>query len=283
MITLGYSTRESKPEFYEYLKKSSGVHKVQVIEKVNNGEKSLSQVYNEIINESENDIVVLCHDDIYFDTNNWGKKLIKNYDKNNFDIIGVAGTTSIPESGRWWEDMTKMSGIVNHEHEGRKWESKYSSSLLNSLQEVCLIDGVFISFNKNNIKHRFNESVEGFHFYDVYFSVENHLSGCKIGVTHDFRLTHKSIGMTNEKWEENRLKFVENFKDNLPIKLVPNIDYNQITYSKPKKRHNLVLQTVSNLEVTEKFINNIKSIGVFGDVNFIIISNETNYEDLYIF
>ena len=157
MITIGYSTRESKPEFYEYLKKSSGVHKVQVIEKVNNGEKSLSQVYNEIINESENDIVVLCHDDIYFDTNNWGKKLIKNYDKNNFDIIGVAGTTSIPESGRWWEDMTKMSGIVNHEHEGRKWESKYSSSLLNSLQEVCLIDGVFISFNKNNIKHRFNE------------------------------------------------------------------------------------------------------------------------------
>ena len=280
MITIGYSTRESKPEFYEYLKKSSGVHKVQVIEKVNNGEKSLSQVYNEIINESENDIVVLCHDDIYFDTNNWGKKLIKNYDKNNFDIIGVAGTTSIPESGRWWEDMTKMSGIVNHEHEGRKWESKYSNSVLDILQEVCLIDGVFISFNKNNIKHRFNESVEGFHFYDVYFSVENHLSGCKIGVTHDFRLTHKSIGMTNEKWEENRLKFVENFKDNLPIKLVPNIDYNQITYSKPKKRHNLVLQTVLNLEVTEKFINNIKSIGVFDDVNFIIISNETNYEDL---
>ena len=280
MITIGYSTRESKPEFYEYLKKSSGIHKVQVIEKVNNGEKSLSQVYNEIINESENDIVVLCHDDIYFDTNNWGKKLIKNYDKNNFDIIGVAGTTSIPESGRWWEDMTKMSGIVNHEHEGRKWESKYSSSLLDSLQEVCLIDGVFISFNKNNIKHKFNESVEGFHFYDVYFSVENHLSGCKIGVTHDFRLTHKSIGMTNEKWEENKTKFSELFEDKLPINLRPSINYNQINYEVKKEKYRLIVQSKSDKTNILNFINSIKEYNIFNSLSIDVISNETNYEDI---
>jgi hypothetical protein len=48
MITVGYSTRESKPEFIEYLKKSSGFKKLEVIEKVNNGKKSLSEVYNEI-------------------------------------------------------------------------------------------------------------------------------------------------------------------------------------------------------------------------------------------
>jgi hypothetical protein len=280
MITIGYSTRETKPEFYEYLKKSSGIHKIQVIEKVNNGDNSLSQVYNEIIDESNYDIIVLCHDDIYFDTNNWGKKLLKNFQNNDFGIIGLAGTTNIPVSGRWWEDMSKMSGIVNHEHDGRKWESKYSNSLINSLQEVCLVDGVFISINKKKINNKFNESVKGFHFYDVYFSVENHLSGVKIGVTHDVRLTHKSIGQTNEKWEKNRVEFVEKFKDILPINLIPNIDYNQIKYDKPKKHYNLVLQTTSDLKLTEKFINNIKSIGVFEDVNFILISNENNYEDL---
>ena len=47
MITIGYSTREHNPQFIEYLKKSSGFGKnVEVIEKVNNGEKSLPQVYN---------------------------------------------------------------------------------------------------------------------------------------------------------------------------------------------------------------------------------------------
>jgi len=64
MITVGYSTRESKPEFIEYLKKSSGYKKLEVIEKINNGDKSLSQVYNEILSEAKTDIVVLCHDDI---------------------------------------------------------------------------------------------------------------------------------------------------------------------------------------------------------------------------
>ena len=275
MITIGYSTRTSNPKLQEYLKKSCGVHKSEVIEIVNNGEKSLSQVYNEIINNSKNDIVVLCHDDIYFDTNNWGKKLIKNFDSRDFDIIGVAGTTSVPESGRWWDDMTKMSGIVNHENEGKKWESRYSNRLLNSLQEVCLIDGLFISFNKKNIKHKFNESVEGFHFYDVYFSVENYLSGCKIGVTHDLRVTHKSIGMTNEKWEENRVKFVENFKDKLPIKLIPNINYKIIDNDDEKESHQLILQS-TDTEKTKKFISNINK----KNLEIILISNGENTEEL---
>ena len=74
MITIGYSTRSSNIEFQNYLKKSAGHPKVQIIEKVNNGEKNLSEVYNEIISESNFDIVVLCHDDIYFDTNNWASK-----------------------------------------------------------------------------------------------------------------------------------------------------------------------------------------------------------------
>jgi hypothetical protein len=69
MVTVGYSTRKHNPEFIEYLKKSSGFKKIEVIEKINNGEKSLSEVYNEILSESNTDSVVLCHDDIYFDTN----------------------------------------------------------------------------------------------------------------------------------------------------------------------------------------------------------------------
>ena len=36
MITVGYSTRKHNPEFIEYLKKSSGFKKIEVIEKINN-------------------------------------------------------------------------------------------------------------------------------------------------------------------------------------------------------------------------------------------------------
>lgn len=219
MLTVAYSTRESKPEFIEYIKKSSGFKKIEVIEKVNKGDKSLAQVYNEVLSEATTDIIVFCHDDIYFDTNGWYHKLIKHFEKSDFGIIGMAGTTSMPASGKWWEDRKRMIGIVNHEHEGKKWESKYSESLNNSIEQTIIVDGLFIAVDRTKLKKNFNEEFKGFHFYDIPFCFENHLEGVKIGVITNIRLTHKSIGQTNEQWELNRQLFEEKYKDSLPLKL----------------------------------------------------------------
>ena len=224
MITVGYSTRESKPEFIEYLKKSSGFKKLEVIEKVNNGEKSLSQVYNEILSEAKTDIVVLCHDDIYFDTSSWYHKLLKHFDKSDFGIIGMAGTTEMPSSGMWWENRKKMIGIVNHESEGKKWVSKYSDDLNNRIKETVIVDGLFIAISKKRIKHNFVEDFKGFHFYDIPFCFENHIDGVKVGVITNIRITHKSIGQTNQQWEDSKLLFAEKYKENLPCKVPYNLN-----------------------------------------------------------
>ena len=219
MLTIAYSTRESKHEFIEYLKKSSGFKKIDVIEKVNNGEKSLAEVYNEILSEAKTDIIVFCHDDIYFDTNGWYNKLMKHFEKSDYGIIGMAGTTSMPSSGMWWEDRKKMVGIVNHESGGKKWESKYSESFNNNICQTVIVDGLFIAIDKTKIKKNFNEDFKGFHFYDIPFCFENYLEGVKIGVITNIRITHKSIGQTNNQWEENRKLFEEKYKNNLPVKL----------------------------------------------------------------
>ena len=220
MITIGYSTREHNPKYIEYLKKSSGYKKIEVIEKINNGEKSLSQVYNEILEESKTDIVVLCHDDIYFDTTAWFHKIEKHFEKSDYGILGVAGTTHMSETGRWWETNRRknMIGIVNHESGGKKWTSKYSEEFGNNIRETVIVDGVFIAVNKQRIKTNFIEEFNGFHFYDISFCFENHLKGVKVGVITNIRITHKSIGQTNEKWEENRELFVKKYGENLPTK-----------------------------------------------------------------
>lgn len=215
-LTIGFSTRVHNESFIEYLKKSSGFKKVEVIEKINNGDKSLSQVYNEILEESSNDIVVLCHDDIYFDTSSWYHKVIKHFEKSEYGILGMAGTTYMPKSGRWWEDRKKMFGIVNHEHEGKKWESKYSSGVGNNIKECVVVDGLFMAIDKRKIKKNFDESVPGFHFYDIEFCFQNFLEGVKIGVITNVRVTHKSIGITNQQWEDNRETFSKKFKTELP-------------------------------------------------------------------
>ncbi len=221
MITIGFSTREIDNDFIEHVKDTCGPKNIEIIPFENKGTHSLSESYNIILEKSTNDIVVLCHDDIYFDKKGWGNKLIKHFDKNpEYGILGVAGSTFIPKSGMWWEDNTKMKGIVNHENEGRKWESKYSNSLGNKLDEVVIVDGLFIVLQKNRITKKFNENVKGFHFYDVTFSFENFLNDVKIGVMYDVRITHKSIGQTNEEWEKNRITFSECNSEILPLRVL---------------------------------------------------------------
>ena len=222
MITVGYSTRKHNPEFIEYLKISSGVKNIEVIEKINTGNKSLSQTYNEILSESKNNIVILCHDDIYFDSKKWGEKILKQFQKTNYGILGVAGTTLLPESGQWWEDPSKMVGIVNHENDGKKWESRYSEDIGIKIQKTVIVDGLFIGVDKTRIKKTFDENVKGFHFYDVDFCFNNFLEKVEVGVVFNVRITHKSIGQTNEQWNENRKLFSENFKNNLPSKITLN-------------------------------------------------------------
>jgi hypothetical protein len=111
-----------------------------------------------------------------------------------------------------------MYGQVFHQKEGNRWLSKYSPKKPLFLDNVVVVDGLFFAVNKDIIKETFDESVEGFHFYDVDFSFRNYIAGVKIGVTSDIDVTHLSIGETNQQWDENRKLFAEKYKDNLPTK-----------------------------------------------------------------
>jgi hypothetical protein len=220
MITVIFSTREDKPEHIEHIKKTSGIHKgLEVIQYINNGEYSLTELYNKGLDESENNIVIFCHDDIIFDTKNWGKKLLKVIEKNpEYGIVGIAGSRELPSSGKWWENPLHMYGQVFHQKDNNRWLSKYSPKKPLFLDNVVIVDGLFFVVKKDQIKERFDESVKGFHFYDVDFSFRNYIAGVKVGVTSDIDVTHLSIGETNEQWEKNREEFVKKYEDKLPVK-----------------------------------------------------------------
>jgi len=218
MITIGYSTRKENDEYVHHLQTTSMYKEVEIIQKVNNGEKSLTQVYNEILQESKNDIVVLIHDDLIFETKNWGEKILKHFKKNDdYGILGLAGTKYLSESGMWWEVSSSMYGIVNHSDGQKKWVSTYSKDGGNRIDDVVVVDGLFIAIDKRKIKHKFDESFTGFHFYDLGFCLPNFLDDVGVGVIYDVRVTHLSIGETNDMWEENRVKFSEKYSTELPI------------------------------------------------------------------
>lgn len=218
MVSFVCSSINPSEDFKNHVLKACGNPNVEFLFYENKGKYSLTEIYKKGLKESKYDIVVFLHDDIVIETKQIVNKLVKLYENNpEYGILGVAGTKYMSETGRWWDDMRKMYGKVAHTHEGKTWLSEYSDDLGNDVEEVVIVDGVFFSVHKKRIKETFNKDVKGFHFYDVDFCFRNYLKGVKIGVHTNIRINHKSIGMTNDAWEANRVTFAETFKDNLPV------------------------------------------------------------------
>jgi len=258
---------EKNSEFINHIHKTIGT-KHKVVCYPNYGQYSLSEVYNKAIDEHiEKDcIFLMCHPDIIIKTQNWGKILLNHFNNTKYSIIGVAGSTFV--ESMWWQDRTKMVGIVEHTDDVNTWVSEYSNKF-NGVKSTVNIDGLFMAFDPNDIIHKFNLNYGKYHFYDLVFSVENYLDGVDIGVTTSIRVLHKSVGQTNQSWEDNRIKFANEYKDELPISILPIYsDIDVKLTDKPKV--SVVIPTKNNLKYIRNNINSWNEVVKYDNYEIII-------------
>jgi hypothetical protein len=217
-VSVVISTKKIDEGYKEHVRKMFSQPNTEILMYENDGQMSLTQVYNKGLKESVNDIVVFMHDDLILETSNMTPKIVNLFDKHpEYGIIGIAGTDKLT-SGRWWDNRENMFGVVGHIHEGKRHVNHYSKGVFNDvLKDVVIVDGLFFMVRKSLLKKEFNEQFEGFHFYDISFCVENQLEGVKIGLTTKFGVTHKSVGMTNKQWEKNKLLFEALCEKRLPL------------------------------------------------------------------
>jgi len=222
-VSVVISTRKIDEGYKEHVRKMFSQPDTEILMYENDGQMSLTQVYNKGLKESVNDIVVFMHDDLIMETPNMTPKIVKMMSSHsintNYGIVGIAGTDKLT-SGMWWQNRENMFGVVGHIHEGKRHVNHYSKGVFNEkLKNVVIVDGLFFMVHKQRIKKEFNEEFKGFHFYDISFCVENFLEGVKIGLTTKFGVTHKSIGMVNKEWEKNKLFFEALFDKKLPLEI----------------------------------------------------------------
>ncbi len=218
VVFSSHLSEEENQKFIKHIDNTIGV-KHKTICYPNFNQYSLAEIYNDAIktHRVDNCIFVMCHNDIVIKTPNWGKILLNHYNKTNYAIIGIAGSTFIPKSGMWWEDRSKMYGIVEHTNGISEWVSEYSNEFY-GVKPVVMIDGLFMSFDPDKIVNNFNTNYGKFHYYDITFCIDNYLNDQDIGVITSIRVLHKSIGQTNDSWEQNRIKFSNEYS--LPIRYV---------------------------------------------------------------
>lgn len=186
----------------------------------------LSEVYNSMLSEekSENDIIVFIHDDIEFLRRGWGAEVLRLFNEHkDYGIIGVAGSAQFDSNGAWWQYQKKY-GQVLHRHDGKSWLTTFSPLLENDLQDVCVIDGLFMAVHRKRITKKFDEDYK-FDFYDICFCLDNFFDGkTKIGVTTNIRIAHNSIGNMREGWYTSREKMIQKYNGKFPLDIEINKD-----------------------------------------------------------
>lgn len=269
VIVSSHLTNERNSEFIKHVNNTIGVdHEIKIIENFN--EFSLAEVYNKAIDEyqSDDNIMVFCHPDIIFKTNYWGRLLLTHFNNSNYGVIGVAGTTNLGTTAKWWADRQFMIGTVSHTDGIKEWTNQFSEPF-NGIKSVVMIDGLFIAIDPKKIINKFDTNYGKFHFYDASFCVPNYMNGVDIGVINNIRILHKSVGKTNQEWEENRIKFAEQYKNDLPVFIEP--EYNEIDIkltSEPKV--SVIIPTKNNFFILKQNIDSWYEIVKYKNYEIII-------------
>ena len=218
-------TREENDDIKEFVEKAraSCGRQCNVMVVVNPQKIGLAEIYNNMLSNTptDNNIVVFVHDDIEFLRDGWGEEVVRLFNEYpEYGIIGVAGSKVMDEKATWWTHPGEMVGQVLHKHGGKSWLTAFSPLLDKDLEEVLVVDGLFIAVHTSRITKHFDDERFGMHFYDISLCLDNYLDGkTKIGATTNIRLAHRSVGELKSDWYEAKEKYLEKYRDKLPIRL----------------------------------------------------------------
>ena len=220
VVICSRDNKELKEKLLEHIKETCGCN-VHTYFMYNPDGVGLSEIYNTMLSKekNENAITVFMHDDIEFLKKGWGGEVLRLFNENeDYGIIGVAGSAEFDSNATWWQ-YDKKYGQVLHRHNGKSWLTAFSPLLDKDLQEVCVIDGLFMAVHRDRITKQFDQTKK-FDFYDISFCLDNFLDGkTKIGVTTNIRLAHNSIGQMRDGWYTAREEVNKKYENDYPIEV----------------------------------------------------------------
>lgn len=213
---------------YEIIRIDNRIH--------NNG---ICAVYNKGLSQAKGDTVCFCHEDILFNTQNWGQEVVNLLANKGIGLAGVAGAvykSKYPSS--WIAVPTKYYRVnmIQYKEDGTSFSVKNVDE--GNYSEVAVLDGCFIAGERNLFeKYNWNEiDIPGFHLYDMDMSMQVGKT-YKLVVINSIRLTHYSEGNFNLEWLKASEKFHRINSFSLPM---------QVGNFTPKERKELDFSSLYN-------------------------------------
>jgi len=189
--------------------------------------RGITAVYNEGVRLAQFPYLCFVHEDVLFETPDWGKVVVRTLEDPSIGLLGVAGGgyKSLAPSGWYFEPIPSPLKSFQHIVQGYKFQQKEDlyvnhNPLNQTLSEVVALDGVFFCARKEvSEKHPFDEKTfTGFHGYDVDFSLSVGRE-YKLVVSYEILIKHVSEGNFDKKWLDETLKVHAKWSAHLPASL----------------------------------------------------------------
>lgn len=193
----------------------------EIIRVENPGTMSINAAYNQGIAKSHFDYLLFIHEDVIFETQDWGSILLNLFiEQPRTGLIGVAGTkfkTKAPSG--WGESGKQFNEVYIKQYNGEILVEDFTKDYAgSSYKEVAVLDGVFLATRKSNNLF-FDETLDGFHNYDIALSLRNREANKMAIVSFEIIIRHLSTGNYGHEWVRSTFQFYKKYKNLLPFAL----------------------------------------------------------------
>jgi Tfp pilus assembly protein PilF len=174
--------------------------------------KSLAEAYNRAIAASTGENVILSHDDIEILATNFASRIEAHLAA--FDAIGVMGGTEMSGPAWCWSRHPHLRGWITHRS---PTDEVWEVSVVDPRPvagPVAVLDGVFVAARRAVFATvTFDElTFDGFHLYDMDWSVRTTRAGFRIGVAGDLLVVHESRGNYDKRWAVYAERFCDKYE-----------------------------------------------------------------------
>jgi tetratricopeptide (TPR) repeat protein len=167
--------------------------------------KSLAEGYTRGTARATGEIVVFTHDDVEILPADFGDRLLRRLGE--CDLLGIAGATRATGPAWPFAGWPYLHGSVIY-RDGSGYRVTAYSRTVPVAHGIRVIDGVFLAM-KREIAVSIGwdaETCDGFHGYDVDFTLRAAQAGLRLAVASDLGVVHRSYGSFDASWEATATK-----------------------------------------------------------------------------
>jgi len=167
--------------------------------------RSLAEGYTRGIARAMGETVVFTHDDVEILAADFGERLARRLGE--CDLLGIAGATRATGPAWPFAGWPYLHGSVIYP-EGLGYRVTAYSRTVPVAHGIRVIDGVFLAMQREiALSIGWDaETCDGFHGYDVDFTLRAAQAGLRLAVASDLGVVHRSYGSYDARWEATTRK-----------------------------------------------------------------------------